>query len=234
MRLAAALTVSAVLLLGTAQPAAAAPSADLRSPGTVVVGPGPGTYATFAVGDVPASVRAMDLYLYGPGDDRALLDLQIRNRPGIWEGEYKFHSSEEFGKWKAVLTMRDGAGRSSKGGTVHFSVKRRTTLSTPGSKSRGGGVSGVLRKLAANGKYKAHSKQKVRLYRWNVQHASACVEPRVASRQASVCQRKGSWKYTATDVTDAKGRYSFKAPSGKIQIRYAGDAVNASAVRTVN
>ncbi|GAA2718989.1 hypothetical protein [Actinocorallia aurantiaca] len=211
MRLAAALTVSAALLLGTAQPAAAAPSVDLRSPGTVVVGPGPGIYATFAVGDVPASVRAMDLYLYGPGDDRELVDLQIRNRPGIWEGEYKFHSSEEFGKWKAVLTMRDGAGRSSKGGTVHFSVKRRTTLSTPGSKSRGGGIAGVLRKMAATGKYKAHSKQKVRLYRWN-----------------------GSWKYIATDVTDAKGRYSFKAPSGKIQIRYAGDAVNASAVRTVN
>jgi len=211
VRLAAALTVSAALLLGTAQPAAAAPSAALRSPGTVVVGPGAGVYVTFTAGDVPGSVRAMDLYLYGPGDDRALVDLQIRNRPGIWEGEYKFHSSEEFGKWKAVLTMRDGAGRSSKGGTVHFNVKRRTTLSTPGSESRGGGISGVLRKMAGNGKYKAHPRQKVRLYRW-----------------------KGSWTYTATDVTDAKGRYSFKPRSGKIQLRYAGDTVNAGAVRTVN
>ncbi|MEO3786346.1 hypothetical protein ABGB12_23725 [Actinocorallia sp. B10E7] len=211
MRLAAALTVSAALLFGTAQSVAAAPSADLHSPGTVVVGPGQGTYVTFSAGDVPASVRAMDLYLYGPGDDHALVDLQVRNRPGIWEGEYKFHRSEEFGRWKAVLTMRDHAGRSSKGETVYFHVKRRTTLSTAGSKSRSGGLSGVLRKMAANGKYQAYPKQKVRLYRWN-----------------------GSWTYVTADVTDAKGRYSFKTVSGKLQLRYAGNTINAGAVRTVN
>lgn len=210
VRLAAALTVSAALLLGTAQPAAAAPSVDLHSPGTVVVGPGTGTYTTFAAGNVPSWVRAMDLYLYGPGDDRAMVDLQRRNRPGLWEGEYKFHRSEEVGRWKAVLTLRDGAGRSSKGGTIYFSVKRRTTLSTTDSKSRGGGISGVLRKTTPRGLYAAYAKQKVRLYRW-----------------------QGSWKYVAADVTDKKGRYSFKTRPGKYQIRYAGNAVNASAVRTV-
>lgn len=211
VRLAAALTASAALVLGAAQPVAAAPSADLRPPGTVVVGPGTGTYATFAAADVPESVRAMDLYLYGPGDDRALVDLQVRNRPGIWEGEYKFHHSEEVGRWKAVLAMRDGSGRSSKGGTVHFTVKRRTTLSTTDSKSRGSGVSGVLRKTSAGGRYTAYAKQKVRLYRWG-----------------------GSWTYVATDVTDGKGRYSFEQRPGRFQIRYTGNAVNAGAVRTVS
>ncbi|WP_106396771.1 hypothetical protein [Actinocorallia populi] len=211
MRLAAALTLSAALLLGTAQPAAAAPSVDLRPPGTVVVGPGTGTYATFAAGGVPASIRAMDLYLYSPDGDRAMVDLQIRNRPGIWEGEYKFHRSEGFGRWKAVLTMRDDAGRPSKGGTAHFTVKRRTTLSTTGSKSRGSGISGVLRKMKDNGRYTAYAEQKVALYRWN-----------------------GSWAYVATDVTDGRGRYSFKTRSGRLQIRYAGNGLDAGAVRTVN
>ncbi|GAA0940405.1 hypothetical protein [Actinocorallia libanotica] len=211
MRLAAALTLSAALLLGAAQPAAAAPTVDLRPPGSVVVGPGTGTYATFAAADVPASVRAMDLYIYGPNGDRALVDLQIRNRPGIWEGEYKFHRSEGFGRWKAVLTMRDNAGRTSKGGTVHFTVKRRTTLSTADSQSRGSGVSGVLRKMNAKGRYTAYAGQKVRLYRWD-----------------------GSWTYVTADVTDGKGRYSFKKRSGKLQIRYAGSGLNAGAVRTVS
>ena len=211
MRLAAALTLSAALLLGAAQPVAAAPSVDLRPPGTVVVGPGKGTYATFSAADVPASIRAMDLYIYGPGGEYALVDLQLRNRPGIWEGEYKFHRSEGFGRWKAVLTMRDNAGRPSKGGTVHFTVKRRTTLTTADSQSRGSGVSGVLRKMTANGRYTGYAKQKVRLYRWN-----------------------GSWTYVSADVTDGKGRYSFKGRSGKLQIRYAGNGLDAGAVRTVN
>lgn len=213
MRLAVALAASAVLLFGTAQPVSAAPSATLElSPRTVVVGPsGVGAYATFSALGVPGSVRAIDLDLYGPGDDRVLVDLSIRDRPGIWEGDYKFNRFDESGKWKAVLTMRDRSGRSTKGGTLYFHVKRRTTLSGVSSKSRNGGVSGVLRKMTASGTYKPYVGQKVRLYRWN-----------------------GGWTYVTTDVTDAKGRYSFKAFSGTLQIRYAGTSINAASVRTMN
>jgi hypothetical protein len=213
VRFAVALAASAALLFGAAQPVSAAPSVTVGiTPRTVVVGQGgTGTNTTFFATGVPSSIRALDLDLYAPDGGRAMIDLALRNRPGVWEGEYRFNRFEAFGKWKAVLTMRDKAGRASKGGTTYFYVKRRTTLSSASSKARGKGISGVLRRMANNGKYAPYAGQKVSLYRWN-----------------------GTWKYVTTDVTDAKGKYSFKSPGGKLQIRYAGNAVNAVAVRTVN
>ncbi|GAA3213262.1 hypothetical protein [Actinocorallia longicatena] len=209
---AAALLVP-VLLLSTAQPvrAEAASGAAVKvTPGTVVVGErGTGTWTTLSATGIPAWVELIDVDLYGPGGEHQPLDLSVRDLPGVWEGEVAFSRFDRAGKWRARLRFY-GSGRRGEGPSVSFSVKRRTTLSTGGKSARGGALKGVLRRIGSGAGYRPYAGQKVRLYRW----------------------AGGTWKYVATDVTDAGGRYAFAKRPGRFQVRFAGTATNAPASRT--
>lgn len=209
MRLAAVALVAA-MMLGTAQPVAAAALAAKVSPGTVVVGDrGRGVWTTIYATGVPSWVELIDAELTGPGGQEILIDLNIRNRPGVWEADVQFNRFDQPGAWKGKLVFRDDADRIAGGPSLVFHVKRRTTLSSVSSRGRGGGVSGILRKVRDDGGFMPYAKQKVLLYRWD-----------------------GAWTYVAADSTDSKGRYAFKGRTGKFQVRFAGTAVNASSTRT--
>jgi len=207
MRFIAAATAAAVVLL--AAPAQAAETDLAVTPGNVVVGATGSSWTTLRATGLPAWVQLIDADLYGPNGAHHFVDLNVRNVPDVWEGEVAFNRVDQPGAWRVVLKLI-GKGRTAAGPKSTFTVKRRTALSAPaaGSRTRSG-LNGVLKRLLGNGHYVPYTKQKVRLYRWT-----------------------GQWSYTATDRTDAKGRYAFKVRTGRYQVRYAGTAINSSAIRT--
>lgn len=207
MRFIAAVTAAAVMLL--AAPAQAAETDLAATPGNVVVGATGASWTTLRAAGVPGWVRLIDADLYGPDGAHHFVDLNVRNVPDVWEGEVAFSHVDRPGAWRVVLKLI-GHGRTAAGPKTTFTVKRRTALSAPAASARTRrGPNGVLKRLLGNGHYVPYTGQKVRLYRWT-----------------------GQWVYTATDRTDAKGRYAFKAGTGKYQVRYAGTTINSSATRT--
>ncbi|MEO5874011.1 MAG: hypothetical protein ABIS86_10230 [Streptosporangiaceae bacterium] len=209
MRLAAALTAAAVMLVAT--PAHAADRTLRATPGNVVVGARGGSWTTLRATGLPAWVQLIDAEMHGPHGARNYVDLNLRNVPGVWEGEVVFGHTDQPGKWRVVLKLV-GENRRATGPTTAFTVKRRTTLAATGGGSRArGGLNGVLKRLLGDGHSLPYARQKVRLYRWS-----------------------GHWVHTATDRTDARGRYAFRVRTGKYQIRYAGTTINAAAVSDRN
>ncbi|MCD0453205.1 hypothetical protein LO762_29080 [Actinocorallia sp. API 0066] len=203
---------SAALVIGLAQPVSAAPVVLDTNRSTVVVGDGgSGVWTTFtARGGAVATARAVDLWLTAPDGERVLVDLVVKGAPGIWTGVAAFNRFDAPGQWRATLNVRDGSGKQSTAGRLVFHVKRKTTLSAANPKGRGGSVGGVLRRLAPAGGYQPYGGQKIHLYRWT----------------------DGAWRHVATTTTGKQGRYSFAARPGKLQLRYAGTAVNAPASQT--
>jgi hypothetical protein len=207
MRFLAAATAAAVMLL--AAPAQAAETGFAATPGNVIVGATGSSWTTLRATGLPSWVQLIDADLYGPNGAHDFVDLNVRNVPDVWEGEVAFSHVDQPGAWRVVLKLI-GHGRTATGPKTTFTVKRRTALSAPAANSRTRrGLNGVLKRLLGNGHYVPYTRQKVRLYRWT-----------------------GRWVYTATDLTDAKGRYAFKPKTGRYQLRYAGTAINSSATRT--
>ncbi|ROO90730.1 hypothetical protein EDD29_8468 [Actinocorallia herbida] len=209
-----ALTVLALtgsLVAGPAVPASAAAITLESSQPTVVVGErGRGVWTTFTARGAGASVRAMDLELTGPDGSRTLIDLVRRDGSDRWTGSFSFNRFDAPGKWGGALFVRDEAGGEKKAARLMFHVKRRTTLSAVAPSGRGGGVNGALRRLGETGGFAPYAGQKVRLYKWT----------------------GGAWKLVETTVTGGKGKYAFAKRSGRLQVRYAGTAVNAASVKT--
>jgi hypothetical protein len=210
MRFTAAVTaVTAVAVMLLATPAQAAESDLAATPGNVVVGATGSSWTTLRATGLPAWVQLIDADMYGPNGARHFVDLNVRNVPDVWEGEVAFSHADKPGAWRVVLKLI-GNGRTATGPQTTFTVKRRTAISAPAADARTRrGLNGVLKRLLGDGRYVPYTRQKVRLYRWT-----------------------GRWVHTATDRTDAKGRYAFKAGTGKYQVRYAGTTINSSATRT--
>lgn len=208
---AAALATALAVPLLFAVPAEAA-TAQLRlTKTTVVVGErGTGTWTTLYATGLPSWVRIVDTYLTGPGGDRMLVDLAERTRDGLWEGDAIFSRFDRAGKWTARTVLMDGSGRRANGPTAAFHVKRRTQLTASRPSGRTSPLSGTLRKMLADGSYRAYAGQKIRLYRWS----------------------GGGWQRVATVTTSARGKYGFGPRAGRLQVRFSGTAVNASVSRT--
>jgi hypothetical protein len=211
MRIATALATAAAATLVSAPPAHAAPTrATVKAtPNPVVVNATGGSWTTLSAYRVPASTGLIDADLTGPHGQKMRVDLEDRNLPGVWEGEIAFHHLDEAGKWTVRLIFITGM-RKTAGPATTFYVKRRTALSTAPASGRSRGVSGTLKRLQADGHYAAFDKQKVRLFRWT----------------------GGRWVHTATDTTDARGRYAFAKRPARWQVRFAGTSIQASARRS--
>ena len=197
---------TAVLLLLPTPAQAAAETHLAATPGNVVVGATGASWTTLRVTGLPSWVQLVDAGLTGPHGAHNYIDLNLRNVPGVWEGEVAFSHADQPGTWHVALTLT-GHGRRATGPTTAFTVKRRTVFSAPTTAARTRhGLNGVLYRLLPDGHYVRYAGQKVRLYRWT-----------------------GRWVHTATDSTDARGRYAFKAGTGKHQIRYAGTRIYSPA-----
>ncbi|GAB2840537.1 hypothetical protein GCM10022221_44920 [Actinocorallia aurea] len=207
-----ALTVAALAASSLfAAPASAAAITLESSVPTVVVGErGAGVWTTFTARGAGASVRAMDLELTGPDGSRSLIDLVRRSGSDRWSGEVSFNRFDAPGKWTGALFVRSNAGGEKKAARVVFHVKRRTTLSAAASAGRAASIGGVLRRLGETGGFAPYAGQKVRLYKWT----------------------GAAWKLVETATTGTKGKYTFAKRSGRLQVRYAGTAVNAPSLTT--
>jgi hypothetical protein len=198
----------AVLLLLLPAPAQAAAKPHLAAgPGNVVVGATGASWTTLRATGLPSWVQLIDADLSGPHGAHNYVDLNLRNVPGVWEGEVAFSHVDQPGTWHVALTLI-GHGRTATGPRTTFTVKRRTVFVAPsvGARTRRG-LNGVLYRLLGDGHYVRYAGQKVRLYSWT-----------------------GRWIHTATATTDAKGRYAFKTGTGRHQIRYAGTRIYSRSV----